>query len=57
MKKVKVKIIDNRTRFSVGDKVEFDINGTTYTDTIVYMDGSTIEGSKYYLTTMKLRKV
>jgi hypothetical protein len=57
MKKYNVRITDTRPVVSVGDKVQFTLNGTTYVDVVTSISGSRIEGMLYELTTMNLIKV
>ena len=57
MKKVSVKIRDNRVKLSVGDKVSFTgVDGKTLTDVITRIDGNVIEGKLYDLSIVKLTK-
>ena len=58
MKRVSVKVRDNRVRLSVGDKVSFTgVDGQILTDVITRIDSNVIEGKLYDLSIVKLTKV
>jgi hypothetical protein len=54
---MKVKVINRAVTVEEGDMVSFVINGKEMTDIVTYVAGIIVEGEKYDLTGIKLKKI
>lgn len=54
---MKVNVINRAVEVEEGDMVSFLLNGEEVTDVVAYVEGIIVEGEKYDLTGVQIKKI